>query len=487
MEDINRNKPHTVFISYCWGLDNKRKLWVKALADRLVSQNCIDVKADFYDLKPGNDMYAYMEQMVNDPHVGHVLIICDSEYAQKANDHTGGVGTETQIISPEVYKNVKQEKFIPILAEMGETFSDNLPTYLKGRSAIDMSSDEVYEDGYEQLLRLISNQPEFPKPKLGGSIPNFESASAPFTTHVFIGQLKTAISNNNISRLKMVMDNFKSAFLEAFESMLFGEGELKRPYDEQIYQRICDMRPLRDDYVSFLNQLAIGNEMVSDISDYLFEIMEETWKYNDFMVSGRSYLSIQFDHFRFINYELFLYTILILIEKGLYNEAHFLLTTKFFINNRYGEGEHTFSFIYASVDSLDNDRKRRLGLSSYSMVAKEIMSRADIAGRNYVHELIDTELLIYYFSNLQDGIWFPRTYIYIEPGTRHIHKFLRKLKSKRFFNHAQMLFGVNNIDEMRKWISDVSAIGTSDGYSGSFSKVPGITCFIKPEEVGSYS
>ena len=285
----------------------------------------------------------------------------------------------------------------------------------------------------------------------------------------------------------MVMDNFKSAFLEAFESMLFGEGELKRPYDEQIYQRICDMRPLRDDYVSFLNQLAIGNEMVSDISDYLFEIMEETWKYNDFMVSGRSYLSIQFDHFRFINYELFLYTILILIEKGLYNEAHFLLTTKFFINNRYGEGEHTFSFIYASVDSLDNDRKRRLGLSSYSMVAKEIMSRADIAGRNYVHELIDTELLIYYFSNLQDGIWFPRTYIYIEPGTRHIHKFLRKLKSKRFFNHAQMLFGVNNIDEMRKWISDVSAIGTSDGYSGSFSKVPGITCFIKPEEVGSYS
>ena len=173
--------------------------------------------------------------------------------------------------------------------------------------------------------------------------------------------------------------------------------------------------------------------------------------------------------------------------KKVYDEAHFLLTTKFFINNRYGEGEHTFSCVYTSVDSLDNDRKRRLGCRNYSMVAKENMSRADIAGRNYAHELIDTELLIYYFSNLQHGIWFPRTYIYIEPGTRHIHKFLRKLKSKRFFDRAQMLFGVNNIDEMKTWINSVANLGTSNGYSGSFNKVPGITCFIKPEEVGSYS
>lgn len=336
-------------------------------------------------------MHKFMEQMVSDPNIEHVLIICDSEYAKKANDRSGGVGTETEIITPEVYGNANQKKFIPVLAEMGEKFADNLPVYLKGRNTIDMSSEDVYEDGYEQLLRVISNQPEFAKPKLGGSIPDFNDNHEQFKTHMLIGQLKDAIKKNNVSRIKMVMENFKIAMIAGFDSMLFLEGELVTPYEEQIYQRICDMRPLRDDYISFLNQLAIGNEVVSDISDYLFEIMEETWKYNDFMVSGRSYLSIQFDHFRFINYELFLYTILILIEKGLYDEAHFLLTTKFFINNRYGEGEYTFSCVYTSVDSLDNDRKRKLGLRNYSMVAKEIMSRADIAGINYEHELIDTE------------------------------------------------------------------------------------------------
>jgi len=481
------DKTHTVFISYCWGTNNERKLWVRTLADRLVSQNGVDVKVDFYDLKPGNDMHQFMEQMVNDPHVDKVLIICDSEYAQKANGRSGGVGTETQIITPEVYGDAKQEKFIPILAEMGETFSSNLPTYLKARNTIDMSSDDVYEDGYEQLLRVISNQPEFAKPKLGGSIPNFNNETTSFKTHVVIGQLKEAVSKNNISRIKIAMENFKSAILYDFESMLFDEGELVQPYDEQIYQRICDMRPLRDDYISFLSQLTVTSTIVPNISDYIVGLFEEMWRYNNFVVTGKSYLSVQFDHFRFINYELFLYTILLLIEKELYDEAHFILTTKFLINNRYGEIEKDFSILYDSIDSIDEDRNRRLGLNLHSLVAKGIISRSSIAGRNYDKDLIDVDLLVYYISKHQNGWWFPRTYIYIEFGVHHIHKFLRKLKSKRFAECAKPLFGVNNIDDVRKWINSVANMETSDGYSGSFHKVPSITCFIKPEEVGSYS
>ena len=97
-----------VFISYSWKVQEK----VIELAERLIS-NGIDVILDVYDLKEGQDKYAFMEQSVNDPSVDKVLIICDRSYMEKANDRSGGVGDETVIISPEIYGQMKQEKFIP--------------------------------------------------------------------------------------------------------------------------------------------------------------------------------------------------------------------------------------------------------------------------------------------------------------------------------------------------------------------------------------
>ena len=98
-----------VFISYSWKVQEK----VIELAERLIS-NGIDVILDVYDLKEGQDKYAFMEKSVNDPSVDKVLIICDRSYMEKANDRSGGVGDETVIISPEIYGQMKQEKFIPI-------------------------------------------------------------------------------------------------------------------------------------------------------------------------------------------------------------------------------------------------------------------------------------------------------------------------------------------------------------------------------------
>jgi hypothetical protein len=36
-------------------------------------------------LKEGQDKYHFMEQMVNDETVDKVLLVCNKEYAQKAN------------------------------------------------------------------------------------------------------------------------------------------------------------------------------------------------------------------------------------------------------------------------------------------------------------------------------------------------------------------------------------------------------------------
>ena len=112
---MTEDKIPKIFISYSWSSDDL----VIPLAKRLVSHG-VDVILDKWDLKEGQDKYVFMEQCVNDPEIDKVLIICDKKYAEKANNREGGVGDETVIISSEIYGNMKQEKFIPIIAERDE-------------------------------------------------------------------------------------------------------------------------------------------------------------------------------------------------------------------------------------------------------------------------------------------------------------------------------------------------------------------------------
>ena len=90
-----------VFISYSWS-NQAHQDRVREWAERLLADG-VDVVLDLFDLKEGNDKYVFMEQMVTDPQVTHVLVISDRVYSEKADARKAGVGTESQIISKEVY------------------------------------------------------------------------------------------------------------------------------------------------------------------------------------------------------------------------------------------------------------------------------------------------------------------------------------------------------------------------------------------------
>lgn len=113
------DRPPKVFISYSWTSEEYQNRVIE-FATRLRQQHSVDVKLDVWDLKAGQDTYKFMEQCVTDPDIDRVLILCDKRYAEKADERKGGVGDETAIITPEVYGNVTQEKFIPVVMEKDE-------------------------------------------------------------------------------------------------------------------------------------------------------------------------------------------------------------------------------------------------------------------------------------------------------------------------------------------------------------------------------
>jgi len=481
--NMDATKEYKVFISYSWTTP-EHEAWINELASRLTIDG-IEVKYDKWDLKPGQDKYSFMESMVTDESINRVLIICDKGYKEKADNRAGGVGTETQIITPEIYDKVNQEKFIPIIAERGEKFDSYMPIFLKSRIGIDLSSEENYENGYEQLLRLIAERPLYRRP-FKGKLPSFlfEDEKSHFKTSNIIKQLKNFLITKP-DRANYLIADFIEEFKNSLEQFQIEDKDFKAPYDEQIYSNINDMFPLRDDYIEFLS--SICRSKVNFDIDIIVTLFEDLYPYTTFQGSG-TYNELQFDHYKFFITELFLYTVIILIDNNLYQELNVLLSTKYFIRSNYEhENEITFNSFRFYISSLDSSRKSRLNLNRVSITADLLIQRSIVNNKNYKEKLIEADLLLYYLSIIKSNgdmydRWFPTTYIY--NGYRKVDM-LKRLASERHFIKVKALFNVNTKEEMRALFENCKV--SYRGYNSSFESIPNICYHIKPEDICTYA
>jgi len=167
---IKKTIAPAVFISYSWS-SQEHEEWVKSLATRL-RKDGVDAFIDKWRLKPGHDRFAFMEKMISSKDIHKVLVVCDKQYKEKADQRMGGVGVETQVLSKNIYTKVDQEKFIPIIAERDENGNEFLPTYMESLIYIDLSDSNYFESGYKNLLYAIFETVEHEEPALG-DIPDY--------------------------------------------------------------------------------------------------------------------------------------------------------------------------------------------------------------------------------------------------------------------------------------------------------------------------
>jgi hypothetical protein len=157
--------PIKVFLSY--STDNAdHQNWVRTLANKLRSHG-IDTTFDQHDLKAGQDMYAFMETIVDHAKHAKVVILSDASYTERANVRKGGVGAEIQVLTPAVYGDIGQTRVIPVFTERFSNGEPTLPTFLKNRYALDFSDPDHYDHNYALLYLAITNTPLHEKAPLG--------------------------------------------------------------------------------------------------------------------------------------------------------------------------------------------------------------------------------------------------------------------------------------------------------------------------------
>lgn len=471
------NHTPRVFISYSWSSEEYKEK-ILHLSERL-RENGVDVILDQWDLKEGQDKYVFMEQCVSEKDVDKVLIMCDSQYCVKADSREGGVGTETAIITPELYGKNEQTRFIPIVCERYYDGKPCLPKYLKSRIFIDFTDEKTTEEQYEKLLRDIYEEPLNRKPDLGNK-PDFAKLDK---------EVEFTILSKNIEEISKACDlnrpKAKGLSLQFLENYIIelnsNKLQTNKVTGEIVFDRIQTLKPIRDVYIKYLsvivlNDLLSGDELADNIADI----------YNGIMTKGNNvYLDDEFEYLRFVIWELVVCTVALLFFYKRYAQIKDFVTHTYFVKEYiYRNAEikpHSIVVFKHYFKLLDEEYKHSHGLKFYSCAANEAVKREYLP---YIdrERLSFADILICLLSTIFNDnyfCWFPMTYIYNHSAS----SIWKKLISKRNCKNIFCLFGVNSIDELKKLLQN-HRIRPNVKYSGSFDSCPDILSFIRVDDIG---
>jgi hypothetical protein len=432
-----------VFISYSWTTAEHQE-WVIGLAKRLVSDG-VDVVLDKWNLKEGNDLYDFMESMVKSEEISKVLIVLDKEYTEKADARKGGVGTETQIISPNIYNDVSQDKFVPIVREVADSGLPFIPTFLTGRVFIDLSVDDQFEENYESLLRNIYDKPSLSKPKIGKPPTYlFEETPLDFRTSQILRGLDVQIDKHP-DRINSVVRDFLDDFYDNLkEFTVTFENRDSIDVGKRICERINQYTPLRDDFILFFKKLTIG-ELKFDI-DILVNFMEKLPLLNSPQDNKGSWSSFEFDNFRFITHELLIYLVAIGIKNENYSFVEEVLYSSYFAKDKYKSGNEprNFDVFYANVDIITAYYNQTHSKEFFSAMADFMIKRIpEFLSKELI---VQADLLCHHVADLNDWNWFPQTYVY---DTSNQYELFYRMVSKRHFEKVKVLFDVEDVVSFR--------------------------------------
>jgi len=401
--------PPKAFISYSWTSPGHQEQ-VRRWAERLLSDG-IEVVIDIFDLKEGHDKYFFMERMVVDPEITHVLVVCDKSYAEKADAKKSGVGTESQIISSEVYAKVEQSKFIPIACEFSDDREPFLPVFLKSRIWIDFSSPEAANQNWERLVRLLHGKPAHQKPQLGKP-PAYITANAGAPASPAIGKFSTfrqALLSNS-KGLNLYRDDFLSACVDYADTLRVRTAPDASSFGQKVLEDCGSLKNVRNQIIDWV-LLESGASTNDEFQDSLLKLLEDLRELKAPPAGINSWSEKWFEAHSVFVYETFLYIIAALLKTMSYNVLHEIFTSYYLRpkSARYNDSSFdNFECFYGYSETLQSvlgSGRQKL----YSPAAELIKRQADRDDLPFP-AVIEAELLVLLLAFVTpDVTWFPQT------------------------------------------------------------------------------
>ena len=440
------SQPPKAFISYSWS-SSAHQAWVLRLATSL-QESGVQVILDKWDLREGADKYKFMEKMVTDPLIRKVIVVCDRIYSEKANDRAGGVGTETQIISQEVYNQIdstdQKQKFVALITERDEKGNPYIPVFLKSRIYIDMSEEQLYSEGFEQLLRWIFDKPLYKKPPLGKPPAFLIDPDKPSLNTTARHRFALDAIHQGKGTDAALRDYFET-FATNLEAFRIQRQEGKE-FDDQVLESIKDFLPYRNEAVEIFLALARHPppEGYVSLHRFLERILSYTFRAH---TPGMAISDLDQDNFKFIANELFLYAVAALLKDERFEGIHELTEQEYFRPYISGSGMIPFFFFAQPIRSFAR-RNRQVNL--HGLMAEFFNKRA-IFSELGLEDLMQADFVLFLIGDLHPALgyrWWPPTLMYA--GDHPPFKIFARAQSKRYFNQLKVALGIEDKNALEK-------------------------------------
>ncbi|MCK4828634.1 hypothetical protein KA005_73570, partial [bacterium] len=322
-----------------------------------------------------------------------------------------------------------------------------LPTYYKSRIYIDLSDDNLYASNFEQLLRWVYDKPLYVKPELGEK-PSFLSEENPISLETTT-KYKRALDaiRNNKEYAKGALEEFFSTFAINLEKFRITEKEGE--FDDKVVDNIEKFLPFRNEAIGIFLAIAQYRDTPEAIQQ-LHRFLESLIPYMEKPEHVTSWNDWDFDNFKFILHELFLYTVACLLKYECFDSVSYLLRQHYYIegNSDYGKNVMVpFPVFGQYLKSLDH-RNKRLQSKRRSIRVDLLMQRSKISGITK-RQLMQADIVIFIrdaFESMRSKRrqkWWPGTLIYLEHFGGPFEIFARA-QSIEYFNKLKNVFDIQN-------------------------------------------
>ncbi|MEB4800683.1 toll/interleukin-1 receptor domain-containing protein [Acinetobacter soli] len=455
-----------IFISYSWSSPEHQE-WVLDLAESLMKDG-IDVALDKWELREGDDPITFMESMVNDPSITKIIMIIDSKYTDRANGRHGGVGTESTILSHELYSKRDKNKIVAVIAESDAP----KPTFYAGRLHVDLSNPDRYAEEYEKLVRWAYDKYKYEKPKLLGSAPSFIVAEEDQVALFTNTQYRMAIDalekgkNNASSLVKQYLDKLHSE-LPKF-ALPKDNNEIQEVFKlkiEHFQPHLYEFKKIVETACNHFNDPKVFKHFRNFLENLLNLLEVEPGE------GGR--LIADLDLFSFINYQLFLSLVTILIKNEEFIELKEILDELYVLpknfHDRYlVEKKYTNFQVFIPRDAsfIENTLKSEY----YSPLGDLVKDYADNQVINF-EEICEADVFLYIKSlaqyteggELYEKIWWPHVSFYISNHRQHPLKIFAKSERSSYFEEIKNVLNVKDLQFI------VNILNPSQGAEYGFS------------------
>ena len=469
-------KTPKVFVSY----SRTNQLYatkVLYIAKRLV-QDGIDVVLDKWNLNPGEKLHQFMESCISDETIDAILICSDKIYKEKANTRSGGVGTETTIITSEIYDENTRQKFLPIVLEKDEKNKPFLPTYIKDFIYFDFSNDNNLESELQRLIMFLYGIPEYQKPELGNP-PKYL-----FTRSDKMMGLQVALTNiKNCDELKtnkiiVLIDSFTSEFEKALYDLRITKDE--KLTGSLIVEKIDLTKEFIDIYLDCASYIITTN---IDFGKFVSNFIERI--YNSFSdINYEIYTEPYSDHYKFLVWEMFLSSVAIMYHFSRFDDIKSVIDHTYNIRTQRNSlgYPNTFIIFQPGLAYVDEVYKKEKDLKSLSCTA-DIMSKRSHSGLSN-DEIAFADVFLCQLSAVYSKhymIWFPLMYPYDKMSRYEYSKF----RFKTYCESIMHLFNANSIDDLRINLNKARLQMKDCRYPGCYDRCSDIIdCLSSEDDIG---